>query len=354
MSKLETISRIPVEALELLEAVGYIDVSDLADADIDDLASELIRANKTLEIMPEGLSENTVRQWQKWAKEGGGVIVPTKRKEASKLAKQPGKGDQAQKLPKPELVNLENDENMMEMLSLSPVAEPLDPLLMEDEHISVDELQEGVLLNHCDSKLKINIMTTLGRADTIFRQDEAERVGLNSSRIRNFDDLDSSVQYVKPLERGSLKDTIVVSEGLNQGVDPKSRKFIKGVFHADASTVRIAALAAIVLAATLIVNIVSLLGLFIYRTRLELGLVVGWVIGLLLFLVVTAGLYFYYASKAKCVVCRQPSLMIKKCMKHKKAHHVKGIGYILPTAIQLLSHKWFYCTYCGTAIRLKK
>lgn len=354
MPKLETISRIPAEALELLEAVGYLDVSDLAEADIDDLASELIRANKSLEIMPEGLSKNTVSQWQQWANESGGGVALVKEKKANTAAKQPGKSEQVQKLPKPELVNLEKDENMMEMLSLSPVAEPLDPMLAADEGISMNDLDDGVLLNRCDSKLKINITTTLGRADAVFRQDEVTRVGLNSSRIRNFDDLESSVQYVKPLERGSIKDTIAVSDALNEGVDPKSRKFIKGVFNADARTVRIAALASIFLAAILLVNIVSLLGLVIYRTRLEPGFVVAWVAGLLLLLAIAAGFYFYYASKAKCVVCRQPSLMVKKCMKHKKAHHVKGLGYILPTAIQLLTCKWFYCTYCGTAIRLKK
>ncbi|MGB2090841.1 MAG: hypothetical protein ACPH2J_02985 [Akkermansiaceae bacterium] len=352
MPRLETITRIPSEAQELLEAVGYLDVSDLIEADIDHLLSELRRANKTLEILSDGLTKNAVRQWQQWAREGRQADEATTKGQASTAKKQPAKS--AGKQPKAKLVNLEKDESMMEMLSLSPTAEPLDSMLLAEEGISMDDLEEGVLLNKCDSKLKINIMTTLGRADAVVRQDEVSRVGLNSSRIRNFDDLDSSMQYVKPLERGAAQAAIAASDGLNEGVDPKSRKFIKGVFHGDARTVRIAATAFIIFAAILVMNIVSLLGLFIFRTRLEPSFVVGWVAGLLFLLLIAAGLYFYFASKAKCVVCRQPSLMIKKCVKHKKAHHVKGLGYILPTAMQLLSHQWFYCTYCGTAIRLKK
>ena len=369
MPKLDTISGIPAKAFELLEALGYLDVSDLRDANVKSLIAELVKANKVLEIMPDDPSESILKKWIKLANEQDESAGEISSKKAAK--KNSGKGQGAQsgnseagtsekqksapkKPVKRELVNFEEDTDMMQMLSLSPVAEPLDPLLMADEHVSMDDITDGILLNQCEDDVKINIMTTLGRADSLFRKDEVRRAGLNSSRIRNFDDLESTVQYVKPLDRGPQKEAVTLSEELNQGVDSRSRKFIKGVFHTQVKTVRIAAVTAILFVAILVINIASLLGLFFYRTNLEAGVVMGWVMGLLLLLIITAATYVYFGTRARCVVCRQPPLMPKKCIKHKKAHHVKGIGYILPTALQLLVYKWFYCTYCGTALRLKK
>ncbi|NCF13317.1 MAG: hypothetical protein GWP68_08075 [Verrucomicrobiaceae bacterium] len=374
MPKLDTISGIPAKAIELLEALGYLDVSDLRDADVKSLIAELVKANKVLEIMPDDPSESILKKWLKLANEQDESAGKVSSEKAAKKNSGKGQGAQsddseagtsekqksAKKKPAPkkpakrELVNFEKDTDMMQMLSLSPVAEPLDPLLMADEDLSMDDITDGILLNQCEDDVKINIMTTLGRADSLFRKDEVERAGLNSSRIRNFDDLDSTVQYVKPLDRGPQKEAVTLSEELNQGVDSRSRKFIKGVFHTQVKTVRIAAVTAILFVAILVINIASLLGLFFYRTNLEAGVVMGWVMGLLLLLIITAATYVYFGTRARCVVCRQPPLMPKKCIKHKKAHHVKGIGYILPTALQLLVYKWFYCTYCGTALRLKK
>ena len=369
MPKLDTISGIPAKAIELLEALGYLDVSDLRDANVKSLIAELVKANKVLEIMPDDPSESILKKWIKLANEQDESAGEISSKKAAKKNSSKGQGAQggnseagtshkqkpAPKKPvKRELVNFEEDTDMMQMLSLSPVAEPLDPLLMADEHVSMDDITDGILLNQCEDDVKINIMTTLGRADSLFRKDEVQRAGLNSSRIRNFDDLDSTVQYVKPLDRGPQKEAVTLSEELNQGVDSRSRKFIKGVFHTQVKTVRIAAVTAILFVAILVINIASLLGLFFYRTNIEAGVVMGWVMGLLLLLIITAATYVYFGTRARCVVCRQPPLMPKKCIKHKKAHHVKGIGYILPTALQLLVYKWFYCTYCGTALRLKK
>jgi hypothetical protein len=359
MPKLDTISGIPAKAIELLEAVGYLDVSELKEADSQDLVEELAKANHLLGLMPKDPSQASIKKWQKLAAENadsaGEKVTKDKdlktsasdSKSAKKLSRKP-------KAPTPELVNFEKDEDMMEMLSLSPVAEPLDPHLMAEQDLSFDDISTGILLNQCEGDVKINIMTTLGKADSMFRKDEVARAGLNSSRIRNFDDLDSTVQYVQPLDRAPAKDALALSEELNQGVDSRSRKFIKGVFHPHASIMRLAALSAIVFVAILVVNMISLIGLFLYKTDLNISMVMIWVIGLLFLLMTSAAVYFHFGTKARCVVCRQPPLMPKKCTKHKKAHHVKGIGYILPTAMQLLVYKWFYCTYCGTALRLKK
>ena len=364
MPTLNDITGIPSEAIELLEAVGYLEVSDLREADVGDLGDELAKANKILDLLPNNPTSATIEKWQKLAAqhEASPTAQATEEKfdgrEANKrgsMAQETGMSpSKGLKATSPEIVNLEEDEDMMEMLGLSPVAEPLDDILMTEQGVSIDDVSDGVLLNQCESDVKINIMTTLGKADSMFRKDEVVRVGLNSSKVRNFDDLDSSVQYVQPLERAPLKELVATSEELNQGVDSSSRKFIKGVFHPHKKTLCFAASAAILFVAILAVNIVSLLGLFVYRAGLSASTVMVWVIGSLFLLLTSAAAYLYFGTRARCVVCRQPPLLPKKCTKHKKAHHVKGIGYIVPTALQLLVYKWFYCTYCGTALRLKK
>jgi len=360
MPKFDDITGIPSKAVELLEAVGYLEVSDLRGAEIRDLVDELAKANKILELMPNDPTPASIEKWQKLAAEYDAALAAeaTEEKLAGKRSSHqsasPKVLNRKLRVPKPELVNFEEDEDMMEMLSLSPVAEPLDPLMASEQGLSINDVSDGVLLDQCESDVKINIMTTIGKADSMFRKDEVVRVGLNSSRVRNFDDLDSSVQYVQPLDRAPIKDALASSEDLNQGVDSRSRKFIKGVFCPQTKTMRLAAFTAILFVAILAVNMFSLIGLFIYRAGLNAPTVMVWVIGLLFLLLTSAGAYIHFGTRARCVVCRQPPLLPKKCTKHKKAHHVKGIGYILPTALQLLVYKWFYCTYCGTALRLKK
>ena len=73
MPKINTISRIPAKAVELLEAVGYLEVSDLRGADLDDLIQELSKANEILEIMASSeLSAVSIAQWKQWADGGQG------------------------------------------------------------------------------------------------------------------------------------------------------------------------------------------------------------------------------------------------------------------------------------------
>lgn len=360
MPNLDTVPGIPTRALELLKVAGYLDICDLLEVDAKELSRELAKANNLLEVMANTPSQNRVEKWQKLAAEhadsGGGAASETTRTlDASSESLDSAEGShRKEKVIETKLVNLEEDQDVLQMLSMSPVAEPLDQELMSEHHVSIENMEDGILLNRCEGDVKINIMTTLGEVDSISHQDEINHAGLNSSRIRNFDDLDSEPQWVRPLDRGNVREALSSPDRLNQGVDLKSRKFIKGVFHPHANTLRIAALSAVFFIALFVVNTTSLIGLFFYRAGLDASTVVVWVVSLLLLLMSSAAAYFYFASRARCVVCQQPPLMSKKCTKHKKAHHVKAIGYVLPTALQLLVYKWFYCTYCGTAVRLKK
>ena len=84
MPKLDTISGIPAKAIELLEALGYLDVSDLRDADAESLVAELVKANHVLEIMPDDPSEPSLRKWLKLVNEHDSSAGKATSKKASK------------------------------------------------------------------------------------------------------------------------------------------------------------------------------------------------------------------------------------------------------------------------------
>jgi hypothetical protein len=44
----------------------------------------------------------------------------------------------------------------------------------------------------------------------------------------------------------------------------------------------------------------------------------------------------------------------KHCLKNRKAHHLPLLGHIGAVALHVMTFKWFNCTFCGTAIRIKK
>ena len=94
MPKLDTISGIPAKAIELLEALGYLDVSDLRDANVKSLIAELVKANKVLEIMPDDPSESILKKWLKLANEHDESAGEISSEKAAK--KNSGKGQGAQ------------------------------------------------------------------------------------------------------------------------------------------------------------------------------------------------------------------------------------------------------------------
>jgi len=373
MPKLEEISTLPVYAIELLKAAGCHLSEELRDAETDKLVGELVRVNKELSILPESPTRESLEQWRELALLGGGTPKQDKldaaavkgNKEAKNMSEGKAQGspedkeDSKSKADEAKgtdsnLINLEQNSGILEMLAVSPRAEPLDAESMHDRKLSFADMPDGLLLSRCEGKIKINIMTTLGRADAHIRQNEVRRLGLKASRIRNFEDLESGDHHVKPLERGDVKDENALSEGLNKGVKHGSRRFIKGVVNPNPVRMYLGALSSILFVITLAANVVGIVSIYLFRTYISDELIIGSMIGLIATLFVAVLCYLYLASKARCRVCGQLPLMPKKCAKHRKAHHIPGIGYILPTALQMIFYKWFYCTYCGTAIRLKK
>ena len=64
--------------------------------------------------------------------------------------------------------------------------------------------------------------------------------------------------------------------------------------------------------------------------------------------------YFMSAHKARCRVCGVKEFLPSGSRKHTKTHRFLGLGPIISTALHLLLFQWFYCMFCGTAVRIKK
>jgi len=353
MSKLEKIVALPADALELLGAMGYQELADFGNANTDKLIAELNQANKLLGVMSEIPAKQILEEWQQLAlahQEASAEKDP-----APAVASEGDAVEQeAQDLSEDE-INLEQDSGILEMLAISPEARPLDPESMAQRKLLSDELPEGVLLNQCRGKIKINVMTSLRRANAhLRRRDEVKRIGLKASRIRSFEDLRKEQPSMSPSAKGVSDEEVARIESLNAGTHPKSRRFIKGVPHSKPASIRLAALSSVMMAVFLALGLVGVPVLLISQVYFGMENLILSALGLLAALLVSILFYLLFGLRAHCQVCSQRPFILKKCAKHQKAHHVWGVGYIVPTALHALFYKWFYCTYCGTAIRLKK
>ena len=351
MLKLKDIPSLPDDAVDLLGAVGYLDATDLAEVNTESLQAELAQANVQLKIIDVHPTSEQIEEWKRATAEHSVSGVTDDFKEDALVASHTQEvvvtGDDS------EFVNFENDPEVQKMLKASPEALPLNPLLIRHHEINVLDIPEGVLLSHCHGETEIKL-TPVDRMTTPQRhQADDKRTGLIESRIRSFDEAGEITSRVKPLERGEQKMAVTPSEGLNVGVSPESRRFVRGVMHPNPWSVRTSAIFAVLVEIMLIANFIGIPWL-LYHEYASGENMAWWVLGLASGLFLSALLYLFCGISSRCRVCGQRQFAPKKCIKNKKAHHIPLVGYIFPTALHAIFFKWFYCTYCGTAVRLKK
>jgi len=353
MPKLQDIPALLGDAAELLEAVGYLDTEDLAEADASELHAELVKANEKLHILPD---TPTVEDLKKWQDDLSSKIAEPEEEEEEFAEDEPehDEDEEAHVIEmEPGVSNFENDQEVMDMLDVSPEAEPLIGSLIKRHKLAVSDIPEGILLTAWEGELEINVMNSTKPTDSQRRLADAKRTGLMTARIRGFDDMDSGDHVVKPLDRGEPRESVSVSGGLNLGIDPTSRRFVRGVMHPDPLSVKTSAFFSMLVQLMLVASFIGIPWLLIHE-HMTGDSMLYWVIGLASGLVLSAFCYLFWGMSARCRVCGQRQFAPKKCLKNKKAHHIPLVGYIFPTAIHALFYRWFYCTYCGTAVRLKK
>ncbi len=351
MTHLSTIPGIGKAALELLEAAGFHDVESLAKAGENELAVELERANRILQITKRVPSPANVGKWIAVARELTGYLP-----------------NQQSKVVMP--VNYEMVGEVIEMMAVAPFAIPLPAKLLMGKRLAVSDIPSAILLNRYSGDLEVRVEEKIPKAPEVrpnvsgnefikLAENISTRATIDNSRIKLMGDLNEGIAQPLSSRPQQGNDRVALIRGprveTNAGRDPESRRFIRGVLHNHPVSLATGAIASILLALALPLAVVSA-GLLLLSdlVPIHFGWVPKWLLVFPILLPVLGILYLFWGLKGSCRICGQKLFLPRMCLKNSKAHHIKFIGYIIPMSFHLLVFKWFRCTYCGTPVRLKK
>lgn len=375
MAKITTLPGLGKSSQELLEVAGFLDVEALAKAGVDDLVDALEKANDILKISNKTPTRSTVQQWVASAREITGT------EDASD-----GDEDDRQ-MP----VNYEGNPEVAKMLESAPCAIPLPGKVMMENRLAVSDVPPAILLNRYSGDLEVRvnnrdesavrrdatapapatapvvngsseIATRPLASGNIQRAEPESRLDIDTSRVKTFEEFsEMPKQRAKSSNQRPKEDVDRIAllraplEKTNRGRDPKSRWYIRGVLHTHPFGMALGAFVTLLLIAVLPAAIVSTVLLFIQdQFPGSVPWAPKWLLAFPLALPVCGLLYLFYGLGGKCRICGQRQFWPRHCRKNSKAHHVPGLGYIIPVSLQMLIFKWFRCTYCGTPVRLKK
>lgn len=351
MTHIKSIPGIGHDAHELLEAAGFSNAEALARAGAGELVDELERANSILKISKSSPTRESIVEWINSARELVGI--PT---EVARTIEMP--------------VNHEARAEVTSMLAAAPFAIPLPAKFLIEQGLSVDDVPSGILLNRYSGDLDIRVQDRLsalkmGRSleptNSIVKIGEfnPNRREIDVSRIKPIEVLAGAAVRPTAVVQTANSDRVALIRGpkpeTNEGRNPESRFFIRGVMHSHPFSTAIGAVATLLLFLTLPIGIVSAaLLLLSQELPKQFEWVPAWLLVFPLALPIFGIMYLFWGLGGSCRVCGQKIFVPKMCLKNSKAHRLTGLGHIVPVCLHMLLFKWFRCTYCGTPIRLKQ
>jgi hypothetical protein len=356
MGELSGINGIGKTSLELLEAVGIGSTEELAAQDADSLAHELGRANETLAINKRAPTKSAVGKW----------IAAARR-----LAETNPGQERQQKVPERSApVNYEANPEVAEMLSRAPCAIPLPGRVMMEEGLAVADVTPGLLLNRYSGDLEVRVGGSTGSEPVISAprpSGNVETIEMNAGR-RHFTASPANLIPLStpgggkrlPKSRNIANEDRISQiraphEETNRGKDPGSRSFIRGVLHIHPWGLRIGALFSLLLLVNVPLAIIAALFLILSREYPQtFQWVPEWFLAFPAALPLLGLACLFWALPGKCRVCTHKLFVHNRARKHIRAHHVPGLGYVIPLCLHLLWFSWFRCPSCGTPLRLKK
>lgn len=379
MSPSPSLPELSSEERELLEAAGWLDPADLAGADPVELHAELEKANRILRLAEVTPALERVEFLVARAVElrGGAVAkraVATPavgvRRDAKVARPKPSAEPAAEEV---RFVNYEASADMAAMLRHSPVAIPLPNRALAEAGIAPGEIAEAALLDHVRSDLQLRVRPRQRKRPRRVRRGAESDAGTEPEpveeselpkevadmRLRSLDDIRRMPQPSRRERRAMLDERTALIRApraeTNRGKNPNSRRYIRGVLHDRPYRVWFGCLIVLLfqLAVPLAVASAPLLLLADSRPD-DFEWVSRWWIAFPLAVPVLGMLYLIVSTRVKCRVCAQKVLVPRHCRKNKKAHHIPGLGHILPLAMHTLLFRWFTCTFCGTAVRIKE
>lgn len=357
MESLNCIPGIGEKSRELLEAAGYPDVESIATAGTDELTAELERANSILQIAKKTPSRTIVVKWVNAAREIAGLPDEPANEEAEVNG---------------EPVDYEESPEVAAMLVSAPFAIPLPARVLMSRQLAVSDIPPAVLLNRYPGDLDVRTgkrlpgvrdarPKTAPVAGNYLRMSEGggQRVEIDTTKLRSTTDAGEPRVRLPAVKTSPANDRIALIRAprteTNRGRDPQSRWYIRGVLHSHPKSIIAGALVTLLLfIMTPLAVISSLLLLLSGEMPRDFGWVPGWLIVFPLVLPFFGLCYLIWGYGGSCRICGQNLFRHRHHRKNAKAHHVVGLGYILPLCFHILLFRWFRCTHCGTPVRLKE
>ncbi len=350
MTNLNTIPGIGKSSLELLEAAGFLNVESLAKAGVDELAGELERANQILQIAKKPPARANVEEWISFARDATGVL-----KDSPVETVMP--------------VNYEQSPQVATMLANAPFAIPLPARQLMEKQVAVSDIPAAIFLNRYSGDLEVRVESRIPKSPVarpssngnyvVMAETGQSRMEIDTSKVKSTDVMSGPSSRSSTTRKEATNDRVALIRGpreeTNKGRDPKSRRYIRGVLHSHPVSLAVGAVVTLILAVLLPVAIVSA-GLLLLSDLMPAVFhwVPKWLLAFPVSLPVFGILYLIFGIGGSCRICGQKQFVPRVCLKNSKAHHVWGLGYIIPVCLHMLLFDWFRCTYCGTPVRLKK
>jgi hypothetical protein len=365
MTDLKCIHGIGKVSLELLEAAGFHDAETLAMAGVDDLVSELQRANNILQLANRAPAKKAVGNW-----------IAAARKHI-------GRVDEAVAAPSMP-VNYEVTPQGRELLGVAPLAIPLPVWQLVENQLAVADIPPAILFNRYSGDLEIRVTARTAAAGGVPRvslpglsrpvsssvyvqlaEAAPPRLEIDVSRLRSVADLEKVGQLIPgslsapPADGAPDNNRVALIRAplaeTNRGRDPRSRSYVRGVLHTHPGGMTAGAVVTLVLAVLLPLAMVDcFLLLLAVLFPNNFSWVSLWFLVLPCCLPVLGIFYLIFGVGGHCRICTQRVFLPRSCRKNIKAHHIRGLGHIVPMCLHMLLFRWFRCTYCGTPVRLKK
>jgi len=329
------------EFQELLEATGVENLMTLAESDAQILLSEMEQANGMLGLT-SGIPEVAVIQ--SWVEQSRARLNYYPKEEVHRL--EPIEESQVKKRrPALHAIPIPPKHMVKQQISVDQIP-PMDSFVEEDEE---EEVLEHVELPEGSQDLpRIGALPPVQAASKVAGPQvvQIEPKARVDAEITPTPVEEREKSPIQPLVSDITDIRKAPSTGLNAGKTPHSRGYIRGVLHPQPFRIRIAAILTVFTMVMLPASFAA--GALLL---LQYPVEIAWIPAGFL---VIALLYLMFARGMNCRICGQPIYAPKACRKHVKAHHIRFLGYILPTCIHVLLFKWFRCIYCGTSVRVKE
>jgi hypothetical protein len=328
---------------ELLQLAGFESIEDIEQWELSRFISKIQQTNKTHEILQSEFSSANIKRWWKSAVE-----------KKSSRAKHSAPSD---------VVNFELDPEVMEMMRNAPLAEALSTRTLAAKNVPVSAIPIAVLLTEVHGDISVRVSTksqqksqvtslatsAIGHVNSISLSRKKEDIDL--SRIKTL----QAHSDIAPLPKADFNIVTTTRPETNKGVSTDSRRFIRGVLHPKPAFVWWGALFTLITQFAIPLGIVSMTLLLLRDQKHEtFSWVPSWFLAFPISVFAFGILYLTISYNCSCCICGQKLYVPKRCLKNKKAHRIPFLGFIFPIALHTVLFRWFRCSHCGTAMRLKK